>query len=78
MFKGNKTQYHAGIHVVVLHPHRFTVLQKEQFFTWQPAAHRMLTKMIKHTQYGRIVILVGVVSHRWRWLLRRRDSQSER
>ncbi|XP_069978504.1 protein O-linked-mannose beta-1,2-N-acetylglucosaminyltransferase 1-like [Penaeus vannamei] len=60
MFKGNKTQYHAGIHVVVLHPHRFTVLQKEQFFTWQPAAHRMLTKMIKHTQYGRIVILVGV------------------
>ncbi|XP_047468750.1 protein O-linked-mannose beta-1,2-N-acetylglucosaminyltransferase 1-like [Penaeus chinensis] len=60
MFKGNKTKYHAGIHVVVLHQHHFTVLQKEQFFTWQPAAHRMLTKMLKHTQFGRILILVGV------------------
>ncbi|XP_042888584.1 protein O-linked-mannose beta-1,2-N-acetylglucosaminyltransferase 1-like [Penaeus japonicus] len=59
-FKGNKTKYHAGIHVIILHQHNFGVLQKEQFFTWQPSAHRMLAKMLKHTQMGRLVILVGV------------------
>lgn len=53
---------HSGVHVLVFHQQRFTILQQQLFLTWQPAAHLMFVRMLENIQDHRLILFIGVVS----------------
>ncbi|XP_071542895.1 protein O-linked-mannose beta-1,2-N-acetylglucosaminyltransferase 1-like [Panulirus ornatus] len=59
VWAGEVRRFHAGVHVVVLHELHSTVMLHDHFLTWQPAASKMLYKMVDSVQEGRIILLLG-------------------
>lgn len=61
----DRVRYHAGLHLLSLHPHTGHVTAANSFMTWQVTSDTQFLKALQDSQDGRLLLVVGVVRRCW-------------
>lgn len=62
LWGGQRVRFHAGLHLVSLHPHTGHVTAANSFMTWQATSDTQFLQALRDLQDGRLLLVAGAVS----------------